>query len=111
MKEIGAWMDVNGCAIYGSCSIAPFKSGKVAFTQNKDGSVNAIYMADEDEAMPESIEVEGLDIGKILNVELLGSEMVKTFKQKKDKLTISIPEKVRINPPCEHAWTFKLTAK
>lgn len=112
MKEIGAWMDVNGGAIHGSKSIAPFKSGKVAFTQNKDGSVNAIYLAEEGEAMPETIAVEGLDIGKIRSVELLGSGAVKKFKQKKGVLTISAPEAVRNNPPCDHAWTFVLsTAK
>lgn len=109
MKEIGAWMDINGGAIHGSKAIAPYKSGKVAFTQNKDGSVNAIYLAEEGEAMPETVTVEGLDIGKIKKVELLGSGAVKKFKQKKGVLTISVPEAVRNNPPCACAWTFVLS--
>jgi len=109
MKEIGAWMDVNGGAIQGSKAIAPYKSGKVAFTQNRDGTVNAIYLAEEGEAMPDTISVEGLGIGKVRKVELLGAGAMKKFKQKKSTLTISIPGAVRNNPPCGHAWTFVLS--
>ena len=36
LAEIGAWMDVNGEAIYATRPIAPFKEGKIAYTQKKD---------------------------------------------------------------------------
>jgi len=45
LKEIGAWMKVNGDAIYSTRPVAPYKEGNICFTQNKDGRVNAIYLA------------------------------------------------------------------
>ena len=40
MKEIGAWLRVNGEAIYGTQPLSPYgggKSGRVCYTQSKDG--------------------------------------------------------------------------
>ena len=33
MREIGAWMEVNGEAIYGTRPVAPYKEGQVVFTR------------------------------------------------------------------------------
>ena len=49
LREIGAWMKVNGEAIYGTRPIAPYKEAKTCFTALPDGTVHAIYLADEDE--------------------------------------------------------------
>jgi len=43
LKEIGAWMDVNGEAIYGTRPIAPYAEEGVRFTQ-RDGWVYAFLM-------------------------------------------------------------------
>lgn len=43
LEEIGAWMDVNGEAIYGTRPVAPYAEGEVRFTQ-KDGWVYAFFM-------------------------------------------------------------------
>ncbi len=60
LDSIGAWMQVNGDAIYGSRSVAPYKDGKVCFTQKHDGSIYAIYLLDEGEQLPAVIRFSGI---------------------------------------------------
>jgi alpha-L-fucosidase len=46
-------MDINGEAIYSSRPIAPYKEGKIAFTQNRHTQdIYAIYLAEEKEVLP-----------------------------------------------------------
>ena len=52
LREIGDWMKVNAEAIYETRPIAPYKEAKICFTALPDGTVYAIYLADEDEAAP-----------------------------------------------------------
>ena len=47
LKEYGDWMKVNSSAIYETNAIAPYKENNICFTQNKNGSVNVIYLAEE----------------------------------------------------------------
>ena len=55
MPEIGAWMKVNGEAIYGTRPIAPYKDGNVSFTR-KGNTVYAIDVTKSDsEGMPGQI--------------------------------------------------------
>ena len=49
LAALGAWMKVNGEAIYGTRPIAPYAEGKVRFTRAKDGTVYAIYLPAEGE--------------------------------------------------------------
>ncbi|MEN6310506.1 MAG: alpha-L-fucosidase, partial [Acidobacteriota bacterium] len=49
LVEIGAWMNVNGEAIYKTRPVAPYKEAKTCFTALPDGTVCAVYLADEDE--------------------------------------------------------------
>ena len=44
MREMGAWLNRFGAAIYGTRPIAPCRFGDWAFTQGKDGTVYAIRM-------------------------------------------------------------------
>ena len=45
LKEMGAWMKINGEGIYHSKPFAPYSSNNIFFTQNKsDQSVYAIYL-------------------------------------------------------------------
>ena len=45
-------MKVNGEAIYETRPVAPYKEAKTCFTSLADGTVYAIYLADEDETAP-----------------------------------------------------------
>lgn len=65
MKEMGQWLWANGYAIYGTRPLYPYCSGKLRFTQSKDGRHRyAIYLLDEGEPLPEFIKLpSGVAVG------------------------------------------------
>lgn len=106
LREIGAWMRVNGEAIYGTRAIAPFKQGSVCLTR-KDKLIYTIYLAAEGEnAPPATIEIPA--VKSVVSVKMLGVEAKIETDLVDGGLVIVVPESVRIEPPCEHAWSFVL---
>lgn len=110
MKEIGVWMKINGDAIYNTRAIAPFKEDNVCFTMNRDKSLNAIYLAGEDENnMPEKIELTSFTPEKGAKVYLLGYAKALKWKKNEEGFSIYIPSSLQKKPPCQHAWAFMIT--
>ncbi len=110
MKRIGAWMKVNGEAIYASHPVRPYKDGKTCLTQLKDGTTYAIYLAGEEEtAMPATIPFTTYMIPLNATVEILGTGVKAVWKRTPGGCEVVIPEAIRGTPPCEYAWTLKIT--
>jgi alpha-L-fucosidase len=112
LAEIGAWMKINGEAIYGTRPIPPYGEAKIRYTSRParpDGTVYAIYLADPDEpAPPAKIMLYSLSPRKGSAVALLGcGDPVRWEKVGKGTL-LYLPESALKNPPCRHAWAFKL---
>lgn len=106
LKEIGDWMKINSEAIYNSHAVLPYKEGKVCFTELSDGTVYAVYLAEENESsLPSKIIFEKFPISDYSRIELLGSKAEINFHN----TGIEIPELVQKNPPCKYAWTFKIS--
>jgi alpha-L-fucosidase len=111
LKEIGSWMRVNSEAIYGSRPLAPYRDGKVAYTQLKDGTAYAVYLAGENEkAMPAQIRLASITPTKNAVVRVLGRTENLKWEKSGNELFILIPESMQKTPPCEHAWTIKISA-
>jgi alpha-L-fucosidase len=111
LLEIGDWMKVNGDAIYGTRPIAPYKENNICFTRNKNGQVNAIYLADEDEnILPTSITIKGLKPAGKANITLLGCKDNLKWKIVNGNTVITIPTSLSKTPPCKYAWTFRISA-
>jgi alpha-L-fucosidase len=110
LKEIGAWMKVNGEAIYGTTFIKPYKEDKMVFTQ-KNNSVYALYLADETEMqMPQTITIKSFQKNTNTKIYLLGYDKpLAVSKNDNGSINVIIPEKIRNNPPGQHAWVFKIT--
>lgn len=110
LKKIGDWMKINGEAIYKTRPVPPYKETKVCFTSIKDEAIYAIYLAGQKEVRPPSkIMLYSLCPPKNGKVIMLGVKELVKWEPVGDGVLISVPESARKNPPCEHAWTFKIT--
>lgn len=110
LKEISSWMKINSEAIYGSRPVLPYKEGKVCFTQLKDKTTYAIYLADEEETiMPDKIILSQFPLQENSTIQLLGTGAELNWQKSDNGFEIIIPESVRNIPPCKYAWTFKIS--
>lgn len=109
MEGIGAWMKINGSAIYGTRAIAPYKDGKVCFTRKKDGSVYAIYLLDKGEQLPAVITFKGIIPAKGARLTLLGAREKLSWKKTAGGVAVSIPAAL-LKQSWEHAVAIKIPA-
>jgi alpha-L-fucosidase len=92
-KDIGAWLKVNGEAVYGSRPFEVYGEDKVCYTRNK-GYVYATVLDWRDSIITlKSLHINGSTIGKVSKVELVGSNVPLSFVQNDKGLTIT-PNKV-----------------
>jgi alpha-L-fucosidase len=111
LKEIGAWMKANGEAIYGSRPLAPYREGNICFTQSRDGTAYAIYLArDNEKTPPARLQLSSFIPARDAQISLLGAGENLRWERSGDGLSIVMPASVRQDPPCEHAWVIKMSA-
>lgn len=110
LNEIGDWLRINGEAIYSTRPIAPYADGKLRFTRAKDGSVNIIYLLDENEKLPAELQVKGFTPEKGAKISLPGKKG-SSLKWKTDKagFSISIPESLSNGLPSKYAIVLKVS--
>jgi alpha-L-fucosidase len=99
LLETGAWLKVNGEAIYGSRYYTTYKEGDFRFTRKGD-TVYAIALEWPEEA---TFTLRSLSGKTVKSVELLGLGAVK-FEQAAKGLIVTMPQQ----RPCKYAYTFKI---
>jgi len=110
LRQIGDWMEVNGAAIYSTRPIAPYKEGKICLTQQRDGAVYAIYLADESETVPPTkIWLSTVTPTDDATVTFVGANTVLAWEKVGTGFLATIPEQIRKNAPCKYAWVFKIS--
>jgi len=110
LKEIGAWLKTNGEAIYKTRPVAPYKESKICLTSLSDGTIYALYLADEDEAAPPpTIELYSHAPGPGAKIEMLGVSRPLKWEKTGKGVVIHVPDSAVKNPPCRHAWVFKIS--
>jgi alpha-L-fucosidase len=88
-KDVGAWLKVNGEAVYGSRPFEVYGEDNVRYTRN-NGYVYATILNWKDSVLNlKSLHVDGSTIGKVSKVELLGSNITMSFVQDDKGLTVT----------------------
>jgi alpha-L-fucosidase len=110
LTEYSRWMEINSEGIYKSKALAPFKEDNICMTQLDDGSTYFFYLAGEGEdTLPQEIIINSHQPASNARVSILGSNKRLKWSTVGDGFKISIPRPLRDNPPCQHAWTIKVS--
>jgi len=110
LAQIGAWLKVNGEAIYATRPIAPYKEGKVCLTSTKEGAVYAVYLGDEDEENPPSrIWLSTVKPDPGASVTMLGVKEDLKWEAVGKGVIVEVPPSAQKQGPCKYAWTVKIS--
>jgi alpha-L-fucosidase len=109
LAEIGAWMKINGEAIYATRPLAPYREGKLCFTHAKDGAVYAIYLLDEGEGIPVVIDLKNISPASGTTVHLLGSDVELKWQRDGAGMRIAVPETVRYQAANNYAVSLRIS--
>jgi alpha-L-fucosidase len=97
-KDIGAWLKVNGEAVYGSRPFEIFGEGSVRYTRNH-GDLYATLLAWTNRPITlKALRTGRATLGMVSKVELLGSNVPMTFVQDEQGLTVTPGRSVRPLP-------------
>ena len=94
-KDIGAWLKVNGEAIYSSRPFEVYGGDSAYYTRN-NGYVYAVVSDWKDSVVTlKALHANGSTLGKVSKVEMLGSDVKMNFVQDEKGLTIKPDQKVK----------------
>jgi len=92
LKEIGAWLKINGLSIYNTRTTRNFRDGETFFTQSKDGKKRyAITRLNEDTKIPATIEWINNQPARSSKIILLATGKTLKWKQSGNKTIIQLP--------------------
>ncbi|HEX9885584.1 MAG TPA: alpha-L-fucosidase [Longimicrobiales bacterium] len=108
MAALGAWLRVNGEAIYGTRAVEPFAEGRVRLTQARDGAVYAIYLPEEGETeLPRYLTMTEIAPADGATITLVGTDRALEWERAGGGFVARVPESV--DPPAEWAWAFRIS--
>jgi len=108
LKGLGAWLKLNGEAIYGTRSVAPYEAGDVMFTQKRDGAIYAIVLAaDEGAGLPDRVTLPKEIADKVMTAKMVGFGKLDI----NDMGVLMIPEGYREKSAGGHGWAIRLGMK
>jgi alpha-L-fucosidase len=88
-KDVGAWLRINGEAVYGSRPFEVFGEDSVCYTRNKGNVYAAIMNWKGGPVTFKELRSGGATLGKVSKVEILGSDAPIKFVQDENGLTVS----------------------
>ena len=109
LEAIGRWMDVNGEAIHGTRPLPPYRTGQTCLTRKGDTIYGIILAGEGQNEPPAEVRLDSLQAGPEARIRLLGRNEACMFRNESGVLIVTLPAAARKSPPCEHAWTLKIT--
>lgn len=104
LKEIGAWLKVNGEGIYGSRMFTSFNEGdSIRYTQSKDGNTKYIFFFEFPTAKTVLTKI---NFSKKAKVQLLGSKEPVKWKSTEQGTEINLSPKMKA--ATDHVWVLKV---
>lgn len=95
LNDMGAWLKVNGNAIYNTRPCLPYCCNNVRFTQSKSGQRYALLMISEDSSTQSTFSFSGIEKPiKVGKATILGFKEKATISKKGNDYTIIIPKSV-----------------
>ncbi|MFN2128038.1 MAG: alpha-L-fucosidase C-terminal domain-containing protein [Anaerolineales bacterium] len=88
-KDIGAWLKVNGEAVYSSRPFEVYGEGSVRYTRNNGNVYATLLDWQGDPITMKALRTGGATIGKVTKVEMLGSNVEMAFVQDDQGLTVT----------------------
>ena len=88
-KDIGAWLKINGEAVYGSRPFEVFGEDSVCYTRNKGNVYATIMNWDGGSVTFKALHTGGATLGKVSKVEMPGSGVPIKFVQDENGLTVT----------------------
>jgi alpha-L-fucosidase len=112
LKDIGAWIHVNGEGIYDSRTIYPWSSGNVYLTQSKDSAaVYAFFLGSQDSpsvSLPARVTIDNFTAAPKSRITILGKKEKLKWHQNGKQLVIDIPTALQNQPIGNYAIAFKI---
>ena len=80
-KDVGAWLKINGEAVYGSRPFEFCGDNTISYTRNNGNVYAAVFNWNDSVITFKALYAEGSTLGKVTKVELLGSDIPLSFIQ------------------------------
>ena len=106
-KALGAWMKVNGEAIYATRILPPYQEENISYTRSKDGRFAYAICK---QWPGRSLTLPGVLANEGAAITMLGVAEPLRWQQNERGLTISLPENLQDEQarPCQHAWAIRI---
>jgi len=107
LRALGAWLKVNGEAIYATRVLPPYQEGNVSYTRSKDAKFAYAICK---QWPGTSLTLRGVRAEDDAKIVMLGVGEPLIWKQDGHGLTIRLPEALQDEKarPCQHAWVLKI---
>jgi alpha-L-fucosidase len=97
-RDIGAWLKINSEAVYGSRPFEVYGEDSVCYTRNNGNAYAALLDWQGGPITLKALCAGGRTLGKVSKVEMLGSDVVLTFVQDDQGLTVTLGAPVQPLP-------------